>query len=45
MKERIKGFWRTLTHNIRYKEGYFKKGMVIISLLIVLDLVMLWIIC
>ena len=43
MKKRITGFWRMLVHKIWYKDGYFKKVMVIISILIIINLgVLLW---
>lgn len=43
MKKRITGFWRTLVYNVRYKDGYFKKVMVTISILIIINLgVLLW---
>lgn len=44
MKERITGFWRTLKHNVEWKDGYFKKVMVILLVLLIINLVVLYIV-
>jgi hypothetical protein len=44
MGKKIKGFWRTFQHNIKYKNNYCKKVLVIILLLLIIDLICLWVV-
>lgn len=41
-KEKLLGRYRTFKHNILYVDGYDKKVMVILLLLLILDLLCLW---
>ena len=39
-----KKIYRTLKHNIGYKENYFRNGLIILSVLTLLDLIILYLI-
>lgn len=41
-KENLLGMYRIFKHNILYVDGYYKKVMVILLLLLILDLICLW---
>lgn len=41
-KEKLLGWYRTFKHKIIYVDGYSKKVMIILLLLLILDLLCLW---
>lgn len=42
--ESLKMKYRTLKHNINYKENYFKRVMITLLILLILDLIVLYLI-
>lgn len=43
-KERLIGLYRQFKHNINYKENYFKRVMITLLTLLILDLIVLYLI-
>ena len=41
-KEKLLGWYRTFKHKLNYVDGYCKKVLIILLLLIILDLICLW---
>ena len=39
---KLKGYYRTLKHNITYKENYYRNGLLIILSFILIDLIILY---
>ena len=42
MKKKLLECLRTLEHNVKYKENYFRNVMILLLLVFILDLLMLW---
>lgn len=43
-KERLIGLYRQFKHNLEYKENYFKRIMITLLILLILDLILLYLI-
>ena len=41
---KLKGYYRTFLHNIEYKDGYYKKILIILTVILLIDLVVLYLI-
>lgn len=44
MKKNLVVCYRTLKHNINYKENYFKNLLIVLLILLIIDLIMLYVV-
>lgn len=44
MRKKLTGWYRTLKHNINYKEGYFNNLIIALFILLAIDLIILYLI-
>lgn len=42
MKDKLLGYYRTLRHNVKYKENYFRNAVILLSVALILDILLLW---